>query len=425
MTSGETLRTTLVLPMLGAMPRTGGWQRSQMFFSAARRMGPVRLVLVSEDGEAAPEGFEGARTAAHVSARRIAPGVRSRRARAWSGLAKLALPGWVYRTDREYARALRSHLHDADVVIFRYIAPFAASGLRARRDPARLICVDVDDRDDQKAETKLRGALPGRLGARASAICVGSLKTLMRRVLGRSNVIFYAAEEDVWPDLAPACAVAPNTAAFAPSEPPASPPSASRTLLFVGSHGHSSNRSAVRWFLREVWPLIRASDAGGKGARFRIVGIGDWQTLRDEPDLDLDGVEIVGAVEDLGAEYAGARISVCPGFESSGSRIKLIEACGFGRAVVATQAAARGFAEELASAIRIADEPRDFARACIDLLSDDEAADAAGAEARICHQTHFARAAVEARIEKIVRDAWAAKRVVTRNGMTQPHEVAQ
>ena len=59
--------------------------------------------------------------------------------------------------------------------------------------------------------------------------------------------------------------------------------------------------------------------------------------------LIAPGVEIVGAVDDLGREYHKALFGVAPVLEGSGTKIKVLEALMYGKALVSSPHAIRGF----------------------------------------------------------------------------------
>jgi glycosyltransferase involved in cell wall biosynthesis len=168
----------------------------------------------------------------------------------------------------------------------------------------------------------------------------------------------------------------------------------SRTVLFVGTHVHEPNRDGMNWFLDNCWAVLRERCPG---AGLRIVGQGDWAALGAGRG-HLSGVDYVGRVDDLAAEYAAARVCICPVREGGGSKIKLIEAAGFGRPIVSTSHALRGFDAEISGHAAAADAPEDFVAACAHYLEDADLAAASGAALRKAQQAHHSRAAALDRI---------------------------
>jgi succinoglycan biosynthesis protein ExoO len=77
-------------------------------------------------------------------------------------------------------------------------------------------------------------------------------------------------------------------------------------------------------------------------------------------------------VDDLEPLYRRAGVVISPLIVGSGLKIKLIEALGRGKAVVATSVTVDGVADQVKSAVTIADTADDFAGAVLGLLSDDQ-----------------------------------------------------
>jgi succinoglycan biosynthesis protein ExoO len=133
--------------------------------------------------------------------------------------------------------------------------------------------------------------------------------------------------------------------------------------LFVGSNA-MPNVAGLQWFLRQVWPAVRAARPG---ARLAVAGSVGGAIDAEE----RDGVEKLGVLPSLDAEYARAAVCVVPLVMGSGVKIKLIEALSFGKATVATGLATEGLAAEVSSAVVVCDYPAEFAAAVVRLMTDD------------------------------------------------------
>jgi glycosyltransferase involved in cell wall biosynthesis len=101
-------------------------------------------------------------------------------------------------------------------------------------------------------------------------------------------------------------------------------------LLFVGNGGHSPNLDAVTWFCREVMPHVNAS------VMLRLVGA-NWPN-----SLNAENVDVIGFVDDLGAEYANCSYVVSPIRFGSGVNGKVAEAYCYGVPMVISSLAADG-----------------------------------------------------------------------------------
>ncbi len=119
-------------------------------------------------------------------------------------------------------------------------------------------------------------------------------------------------------------------------------PSQGSTVLAVGSWWYGPNRHGMRRFLEHDWPRVRAQLPD---ARLRIVGSGGDDLVGTLPD----GVDIAGFVEDLGAVYRDAAVTLAPARSGGGSQLKLVGSLSAGRVVVGPAFLARERTPDLPS----------------------------------------------------------------------------
>jgi succinoglycan biosynthesis protein ExoO len=131
-------------------------------------------------------------------------------------------------------------------------------------------------------------------------------------------------------------------------------------VLFVGSNT-APNVFGLRWFLASIWPVVRSSVPD---ATLLVAG-SVCGTVTHMPD----GVRLLGRVRDLAPLYCDAAVVVSPLQVGSGLKIKLIEALGHGKAVVATSVTMQGVEQD--GVVAVADQPAEFAAAVVELLSDE------------------------------------------------------
>lgn len=144
-------------------------------------------------------------------------------------------------------------------------------------------------------------------------------------------------------------------------------------VLFVGS-GNAFNIEGLAWFLSAVWPeIVNRVPA----ARLEVCG----SISRACPQPVPSTVTLHGMVPDLEPFYRQAAVVVAPLLHATGLNIKLIEAAGYGRAIVATSITLHG-APFLRDAVATADTASAFADAAIRLLQAPEARDTLSAQAR-------------------------------------------
>jgi glycosyltransferase involved in cell wall biosynthesis len=150
-----------------------------------------------------------------------------------------------------------------------------------------------------------------------------------------------------------------NRTGLAPTEP--------ARLVFNGALTYGANFDAMRFFLAEVYPAIRAQS---RDVSLTITGRTDGVPLAD---LRLDdSVRLSGYVDDIRPVIAGAEVCVVPLRQGGGTRLKILEAMALGTPVVATAKGAEGLDVTPGRDILIADEPADLAACVVRLLGDAE-----------------------------------------------------
>lgn len=129
----------------------------------------------------------------------------------------------------------------------------------------------------------------------------------------------------------------------------------------------SPNVDALRWFVREIVPLVEAR------APEAITIVTGGNPPREVRQLRSPSVRLVGYVDDLAGAYADARVAIGPIRFGAGVKIKTIEAIQHGLPVVATETGAEGIALEEPDCIAVRDDPGAFADALVKLLTDEAA----------------------------------------------------
>jgi glycosyltransferase involved in cell wall biosynthesis len=149
------------------------------------------------------------------------------------------------------------------------------------------------------------------------------------------------------------------------------------SLIFTGDLSYAPNIDAALFFANSIFPLIKKKLPG---ARFRIVGRNP-----DPAVLELQrisGIHVEGYVPDLSEEIRRASVYVLPMRLGSGIRSKLFDVFPLGKAIVTTTIGAEGLELQHDRNCLIADGAEDFARCCIQLLTDEMKKDLLGGEAR-------------------------------------------
>ena len=133
-------------------------------------------------------------------------------------------------------------------------------------------------------------------------------------------------------------------------------PGPRQDVLFIGGYEHLPNVDAVQWFVREVWPLIRAR---GGSHRFVIAGA---KVPAEIAALAADDIEVRGWVAELAPLFAACRLSVAPLRYGGGIKGKIVSSLSYGVPVVASSIAAEGMELQHEENILVADTPRDYRR---------------------------------------------------------------
>ncbi len=126
------------------------------------------------------------------------------------------------------------------------------------------------------------------------------------------------------------------------------------SLFHLGAYDWMPNQQAMKWFVEEVWPKIHAEYPLVK---FYIAGrnMPDWMR-----EWKIEGVEIVGEVENAISFINSKSMMVVPLQSGSGMRIKIIEGMALGKCIISTSIGAEGIDYEDGKNILIANTPIEF-----------------------------------------------------------------
>ena len=136
------------------------------------------------------------------------------------------------------------------------------------------------------------------------------------------------------------------------------------SLFHIGAMDWMPNQESIAWLLDDVWPMVHREVPQ---AHLYLAG-------RKMPErlmrAQIDGVTVVGEVDDATQFIANKQINVVPLLSGSGIRVKIIEAMSLGKAVVTTTVGARGIDYTDGENLLIANTPSEFAHQIGRLVSD-------------------------------------------------------
>ena len=146
----------------------------------------------------------------------------------------------------------------------------------------------------------------------------------------------------------------------------ATPFSLRRDFLFIGGFQHPPNIDAVLFFMEKIYPLVRNRL---RDAKFYIIGD---KAPPEVVALATEDVIVTGLQRDVRPFFESVKLSVAPLRWGAGVKGKINQSMGFGVPVVATALAVEGMELIDHEDILIADEPKDFAHALIELYESEE-----------------------------------------------------
>lgn len=364
------LLITSVLPW--PLRRNGGAQRTALLRDALARHGTVDILAVGGATlrEETPD-FDTRLAAENVVGCVVRPEQPPRRP--WYlpgplGTLSMTVRKYVrnYEADAEavaaFDRLMRANRYD--LVVSRYLQPALQCGIERYGNVPMVL--DFDDIDwltlSAQIAAKPWGGVTGKLAAKRVLARVTGIGQL---ALQQFNAVFVTSAEDA--------ALLPRDSTVLPNIPFSDSPDwlrplpssgQSEALLFVGDLQFPPNRDGLDRFLAKVWPLVRTHRPA---ATLHIVGRGLSDVDRAKW-AKSPGVNVIGFAEDLAACYRSCAMTVVPIYFGGGTKIKVLESLAFGRAVVTTPQAMRGYAG--LPGVAIADDDSAFAAHVVRLLSD-------------------------------------------------------
>jgi GT2 family glycosyltransferase len=137
--------------------------------------------------------------------------------------------------------------------------------------------------------------------------------------------------------------------------------------LFVGNFRHTPNKVSLKWFVKEVFPQVLI-----KHADFVLNVVGTGLSPAEIADIDTDGINFLGFVDDLGPVYAAAKVVVVPLQYGAGIKGKTCEAFSHSSAVVSTSFGVEGLRLTDGVDYLLADNADTFALQVCKVLGDEK-----------------------------------------------------
>lgn len=141
----------------------------------------------------------------------------------------------------------------------------------------------------------------------------------------------------------------------------------STNILTASTLFYPPNADGVRWFAREVYPLVRRQVPE---ATLTIVGPRPPRDIAALAVEQAPQIKVTGYVPDLVPYLRAAAVMVVPVRSASGMRVRILEALARGVPVVTTTTGVEGIAARDQEHLLIADSPQDFAAAVARVIRD-------------------------------------------------------
>jgi polysaccharide biosynthesis protein PslH len=252
---------------------------------------------------------------------------------------------------------------EPDAIILRSLFVHTIPAIR-RTFSGRLV-VDCHDADEHLA----RELLESSHGIRKVGPWANwrGVRGTMIRFLPEADEVWAASDDDADRiiDLVPRASVLTVRTGLERVAAPRDRPGDARTVLMVANYGYGPNAEGALWLIRHVWPAVSASVPD---ARLVLAGNGGPRQLA-RAAASTRGVELRGLVNDLAPLYEDAAVVVAPIRTGGGTRVKIIEAWRYGKAVVTTRKGGEGLPIDPDSVI-VTDQAHEFAAATTLLLGD-------------------------------------------------------
>ena len=169
-----------------------------------------------------------------------------------------------------------------------------------------------------------------------------------------------------------------------------------KNICFVGYFGPNHNVDAVKYFLKDIFPLILEKKPK---TEFHVLG---YRALQYTREFSSRNVKVIGRINQLRKALSYYKLFVCPMTYGSGIKGKIGDAISAGTPVVTTSIGAEGFPVKDGAELFIADSPSEFAEKCCLCLSDPVIWNNLSSRAMLMMNEHFSPATVAAQLKVIL-----------------------
>jgi glycosyltransferase involved in cell wall biosynthesis len=148
---------------------------------------------------------------------------------------------------------------------------------------------------------------------------------------------------------------------------PIHPENGSTNILTLGTLHYQPNADGIRWFLRNVFPLIKSAVPQ---ASLTIIGKNPPADFLEFARQNPDAVKVTGYVPSLVPYLQKAAVVAIPVRAGGGMRVRILESLAWGMPLVTTTIGLEGIDARSGEEVLVADAPHEFAEAVVGLLKD-------------------------------------------------------
>lgn len=343
-------------------PHFGGAQRSNLLLRAFLQLGNVDVIAFADGVESNMDGCK----VLYSKELRTSPYVS--RLKKWSGLLTPWNPYSIYPINKEKEVIVDGFVAQKkyDAIVVRYVPEAMTSGLMKYAD--RLI-IDVDDHPKDALYNMARqiNSKPNKIyhyiASALAPITVRSLANQIKAALF-PNPLQIAGKHGYF---------LPNISLEEPQTEYVDFLRTSPCLFFVGRLDYGPNYLGIDWFIDNVWPIVKQNISS---AEFHVAGKFTMDYVV-EPYFEkwraIDGISVLGFIDDINTEYAACRATISPIFAGAGTNIKLIESMQRKRVCITTECGLRGMKSFISTGkeVLVASDAKEFAQMCIRALTDE------------------------------------------------------
>lgn len=139
----------------------------------------------------------------------------------------------------------------------------------------------------------------------------------------------------------------------------------SKNIVTLGTLHYPPNADGIRWFLNEVFPLVREHVPD---ATLTIIGQNPPQDFIELAERNPGVIKVTGYVDDLRPYLEESALMVVPVRAGGGMRVRILEAFSYAMPVVTTTVGLEGISGMPEHDVLVADTPVDFAYRTLELL---------------------------------------------------------